>query len=89
MKKHLKIIIFVTLGLVPIFMLSLIAWIFSPIIPEGSEILHTKVIIEKKPNEDITAQILKREKVEGIPPKNYAYSSVVSLYAFLKIVERM
>ena len=47
-------------------MLGLLSWIFSPKIPEGSEILPTKVIIEKEnPNKNITAQILEGEQIEG------------------------
>jgi hypothetical protein len=64
MKKQFKILMFVALGLVPIFMIGLMSWIFSPKIPEGSEILPKKVIIEKKnPNKEITAQILEGEKI--------------------------
>ena len=80
MKKHFKIIAFVTLGLVPIFMLGIIYWIFSPKIPEGSEILPTKVIIEKKnPNKEITAQILEGEKIEGFNPLGSNYRFYLTL----------
>jgi len=80
MKKHFKIIIFVTLVLVAIFMLGLISWIFSPKIPEGSEILPTKVIMEKKnPDKEITAQILEGEKIEGFNPLGSNYRFYLSL----------
>ena len=76
MKKHFKTIIVVMLVLVPIIMLGLLSWIFSPKIPEGSEILPTKVILEKEsPNKKITAQILEGEQIEGVNllGSNYRY----------------
>jgi hypothetical protein len=76
MKKHFKTIIFVILILVPLIMVGFMSWIFSPKIPEGAEILPTKMIIEKKnPNQEITAQILEGEKIEGFNPlgSNYRF----------------
>jgi hypothetical protein len=67
MKKHFKAIIFAILILVPLIVVSLMSWIFSPKIPEGAEILPKKVIIEKRnPNKEIIAQILEGEKIEDL-----------------------
>jgi hypothetical protein len=65
MKKILKITIIVV-GMSLIVVIGTTFWIFRPQVPVGSEILPREIIMElKSPNNKVTAQILRGEKIES------------------------
>jgi len=68
MNKFAKIFIIGlgVLGTVVLLRLAVEHWLFAPQVPLGSETIPTKILIEQKsPHDELIAQILEGEKIEG------------------------